>query len=51
MLFGTIPDIVADAAPCSVLLVQRFVPEHWAYRTSARLKRLRERAGLTTSAE
>jgi amino acid transporter/nucleotide-binding universal stress UspA family protein len=50
-LFGAIPDIVADAAPCSVLLVQRFVPEHWAYRTSERFKRIRERAGLTTSAE
>lgn len=50
-LFGTIPDIVADRAPCSVLLVRRYVPEHWAYRTSDRLKRLRENAGLTSSAE
>lgn len=51
ILFGTIPDVVADAAPCSVLLVQRYVPEHWAYRASDRLKRLRERAGMTSSAE
>jgi nucleotide-binding universal stress UspA family protein len=51
VLFGTIPDVVADEAPCSVLLVQRFVPEHWAYRASDRLKRLRERAGMTSSAE
>ena len=51
VLFGTIPDIVADRAPCSVLLVRRYVPEHWAYRTSDRLKRLREQAGLTSSAE
>jgi nucleotide-binding universal stress UspA family protein len=51
VLFGTIPDIVADRAPCSVLLVRRHVPEHWAYRTSDRLKRLRERAGLDSSAD
>lgn len=51
VLFGTIPDIVADRAPCSVLLVRRYVPEHWAYRTSDRLKRLREQVGLTSSAE
>jgi amino acid transporter/nucleotide-binding universal stress UspA family protein len=51
VLFGSIPDVVADAAPCSVLLVQRYVPAHWAYRTSDRLKRLRERAGLSSSAE
>lgn len=51
VLFGTIPDIVADRVPCSVLLVRRFVPEHWAYRTSERFKRLREQAGLTSSAE
>jgi nucleotide-binding universal stress UspA family protein len=51
VLFGTIPDIVADRAPCSVLLVRRYVPAHWAYRTSERFKRLRERVGLTSSAE
>ncbi len=51
VLFGTIPDIVADRAPCSVLLVRRYVPEHWAYRTSERFKRLRERVGMTSSAE
>lgn len=51
VLFGTIPDVVADEAPCSVLLVQRYVPEHWAYRASDRIKRLRERAGMTSSAE
>lgn len=51
VLFGTIPDIVADRAPCSVLLVRRYVPDHWAYRTSERFKRFRERVGLTSSAE
>ncbi len=51
VLFGTIPDIVADRVPCSVLLTRRYVPEHWAYRTSERFKRLREQAGLTSSAE
>jgi len=51
VLFGTIPDVIADAAPCSVLLVRRHVPEHWAYRTSDRLKRMRERVGMSTSAE
>ena len=50
-LFGAIPDVVADATATSVLLVRRFVPEHWAYRTSNRVKRLRERVGLSTSAE
>lgn len=51
VLFGTIPDIVADRVECSVLLVRRYVPEHWAYRTSERFKRWREKAGLTSSAE
>ena len=51
VLFGTIPDIVADRAPGSVLLVRRFVPEHWAYKTSDRFKRFRERVGLSSSAE
>ena len=51
VLFGTIPDIVADRAPCSVLLVRRYIPEHWAYKTSERFKRLRERVGFTSSAE
>ena len=51
VLFGTIPDIVADRVRCSVLLVRRYVPGHWAYRTSERFKRFRERVGLTSSAE
>ena len=51
VLFGTIPDIVADRAPCSVLLVRRHVPDHWAYKTSERFKRFRERVGLSSSAE
>ncbi len=51
VLFGTIPDIVADRAPCSVLLVRRYVPGHWAYRTSQGFRRLRERVGLSSSAE
>lgn len=51
VLFGSIPDIVADQADCSVLMVHRYVPGHWTYRVTERFKRLRELAGLTTSPE
>ncbi|MDX1636800.1 MAG: amino acid permease [Balneolaceae bacterium] len=49
VLVGTIPDIVADRAPCSVLMVRRFVPEHWSIKASEGLKRIKENLGLTTS--
>ncbi len=49
VLFGSIPDRVADRAPCSVLMVRRYLPEHWSVRLGERIKRLRERLGWTTS--
>jgi amino acid transporter/nucleotide-binding universal stress UspA family protein len=51
MLFGTLPDVVADRAPGSVLLVRRYVPERWLYRLTRRLRRTRDRLGMTSSAE
>ncbi|MEM6784643.1 MAG: amino acid permease [Bacteroidota bacterium] len=50
-VFGTIPDIVADRAPCSVLMVRRYRTEGWAARTAERVKRMKEAAGMTTSPE
>jgi nucleotide-binding universal stress UspA family protein len=49
VLFGSIPDFVADYAGCSVLMVRRYVPDHWSAKASAGIKRLREAVGLTTS--
>ena len=49
--FGTIPDVVADRAYCSVLMVRRYRPERWATRAAERVKRLKESVGLTTSPE
>ncbi|MDX1619648.1 MAG: amino acid permease, partial [Nitriliruptorales bacterium] len=40
VLFGSIPDIVADEADCSVLMAHRYLPEHWSYKATERLKRL-----------
>ena len=51
VLFGSIPDRVADRASCSVLMARRYLPEHWSVRLGERFKRLRERLGLTTSPE
>ncbi|MFW5973360.1 MAG: amino acid permease [Bacteroidota bacterium] len=51
VLFGAIPDIVADSAPCSVLMVRRYLPEHWSGRASESLKRMKEYAGFTSSPE
>lgn len=50
-VFGTIPDVVADRAYCSVLMVRRYRPERWATRTAERFKRLKEAVGMTTSPE
>jgi amino acid transporter/nucleotide-binding universal stress UspA family protein len=49
VLFGSIPDLVADRAPCSVLMVHRYLPPHWSVGMADRIKRLREGLGATTS--
>lgn len=49
VLFGSIPDLVADGAPCSVLMVHRYLPPHWSVGVADRIKRFRERLGATTS--
>jgi nucleotide-binding universal stress UspA family protein len=51
VLFGSIPDVVADQAPCSVLMVRRYLPEHWSVRIGQGVKRVRERLRLTSSPE
>jgi amino acid transporter/nucleotide-binding universal stress UspA family protein len=50
-VFGTITDIVADRADCSVLMVRRYLPERWSTRAAERLKRMKEAIGMTTSPE
>ncbi|WP_234568472.1 amino acid permease [Rhodohalobacter sp. 614A] len=49
VLFGTIPDVIADRAPCSVLMVRRYVTEDWKLKASEGLKRMKEQLGLSTS--
>jgi len=49
VLFGSITDLVADGAPCSVLMVHRYLPPHWSVGMADRIKRIRERMGATTS--
>lgn len=49
VLIGTIPDIIADRAPCSVLMVRRYISEHWKVKASEGLKRIKENLGLSTS--
>lgn len=49
VLFGTIPDVIADGAPCSVLMVRRFVTEDWKLKASEGIKRMKEQLGLSTS--
>ncbi len=51
VLFGTITDIVADRAPCSVLMVRRYVTEDWKLKASEGIKRVKEQLGMTTSPE
>jgi amino acid transporter/nucleotide-binding universal stress UspA family protein len=51
ILFGTLPDVIADRAPSSVLLVRRYIPERWTYRLWRHLRRTRDRLGMTSSAE
>ena len=49
VLIGTIPDIIADRAPCSVLMVRRYLSEHWKVRASEGMKRLKENLGFSSS--
>jgi len=51
VLFGSIPDVVADRADCSVLMVRRYVPDTLSVRATEGVKRLKEAVGLTTSPE
>ncbi len=49
VLFGTIPDIIADRAPCSVLMVRRYVTEDWKLKAAEGIKRVKEQLGMTSS--
>lgn len=49
VLFGTITDIIADSAPCSVLMVRRYLTEDWKLKASEGLKRMKEQLGLSSS--
>jgi nucleotide-binding universal stress UspA family protein len=51
VLFGSIPDVVADQADCSVLMVRRYMPDTLSTKAAERFKRLKEAAGFTTSPE
>jgi len=49
VLFGTIPDVIADGAPCSVLMVRRYVTDDWKLKASEGIKQFKEQLGITTS--
>jgi amino acid transporter/nucleotide-binding universal stress UspA family protein len=49
VLFGTIPDIIADRAPCSVLMVRRYVTDDWKLKAAEGLKRMKEQLGMSSS--
>lgn len=51
VLVGTIPDVIADRAPCSVLMVRRYVSDDWKVKASEGIKRVKERLGLSSSPE
>jgi amino acid transporter len=51
VLFGSIPDIIADQADCSVLMVRRYLPDTLKVKAAEGFKRLKESAGFTTSPE
>ncbi len=51
VLFGTITDIVADSAPCSVLMVRRYLTEDWKLKASEGIKRVKEQLGMSSSPE
>ncbi len=49
VLFGAIPDVIADGAPCSVLMVRRYVTDAWTIKATEGLKQVKEQLGMTTS--
>ena len=49
VLFGSIPDRLADRAPCSVLMVRHYIPRHWTRPVTEVLKSALERMGFTRS--
>ncbi len=49
VLFGAIPDVVADQVDHSVLMVRRYVPDTLAVKATEGFKRLKESVGFTTS--
>ena len=49
VLFGSIPDVIADDAQCSVLMVRRYVTDDWTLKASEGLKQVKEQLGMTTS--
>lgn len=49
VLFGTITDIVADNASCSVLMVRRYLTEDWKLKASEGIKRVKEQLGMSSS--
>jgi hypothetical protein len=51
VLFGSIPDVIADEADCSVLMVRRYVPDTLSIKAAEGFKRLKESVGMTTSPE
>jgi nucleotide-binding universal stress UspA family protein len=51
VLFGSIPDVIADEADCSVLMVRRYLPDTLSIKAAEGFKRLKESIGLTTSPE
>jgi amino acid transporter len=51
VLFGSIPDVIADQARCSVLMVRRYLPDTLSVKAAEGFKRLKESVGLTTSPE
>jgi amino acid transporter/nucleotide-binding universal stress UspA family protein len=51
VLFGTITDIVADEAKCSVLMIRRYVTEDWILKAKEGFKSIKEQLGFTSSPE
>lgn len=49
VLFGTITDIVADNASCSVLMVRRYLTEDWKLKATEGIKRVKEQLGMSSS--
>jgi len=49
VLFGSIPDRLADRAPCSVPLVRHHIPRHWTRPVDQVFRNIRERLGFTRS--